>query len=536
MQAGTALIGRRLLAILVAFCMAVSVVLLFARPAEAEIPATGPVPSNCVEFGSGDLGSQSPSGFGSNVTFEFLSWTETAQDPHIAKFSISGLTDVQEVHISVKAGQDVEEDGPYDNGTYTVMTDDHGISHIRLCVSEFAPRKGKIVVRKEVTEQSNTTVMFDFNASYDQDGFSLSDGQENHSGWIEPGAYDVSEVVPDGWSLLSATCESNQGSDESTPSSIDLGKGEIITCTFLNDETQAPPSGYACVDGQVEFIEDATDFEGTLYETAQEAADDPNCIEVDASTTFTVVGSCAVVDGAGVFTISGNLGEGVTLEVAGETFDSVGAFSTDVGSAGAYPYEVTLDEGFVLAEGSPATEGSIGIADCVPPVPPSGWVCVGGSVDFIADATDFDGTLYDTEAEAENAEGCSEEVMASIVVTVEGSCSTADADTGVIDVTVSVADGATVEVRDSDGDVVGTFTQDGSVEVPADETYTWTATPNEGFEFPVGSATSGTVTIDSCIDVLPFTGVNSDLLAMIAAALGLMGTGILFATRRMEEN
>ena len=133
---------------------------------------------------------------------------------------------------------------------------------------------------------------------------------------------------------------------------------------------EEPPSGWACVNGEVVFIPDATGFEGTLYETPEEAAADVDCTEVLASTTFTISGTCAVTNGVGGFTISGNLGEGVTLQVAGQTLTETGAFSINVGSAGNYPYVVTLAEGFLLAEGSPAPEATISLVECTPTNPP----------------------------------------------------------------------------------------------------------------------------------------------------------------------
>lgn len=89
-------------------------------------------------------------------------------------------------------------------------------------------RYGSITVEKQ-TLPDESTVMFEFTASYNTDGFSLGDGQQNNSGDLLPGTYSVSEVVPDGWDLDSAVC-----SDESSPGSIDLSAGETVTCTFTN--------------------------------------------------------------------------------------------------------------------------------------------------------------------------------------------------------------------------------------------------------------------------------------------------------------
>ncbi len=88
---------------------------------------------------------------------------------------------------------------------------------------------GDITIIKQ-TDPDGSTQIFDFTASYDADGFSLSDGQSNFSGPLNPGTYSVAEVVPAGWSLANATC-----SDGSSPASIGLGAGEHITCTFTNN-------------------------------------------------------------------------------------------------------------------------------------------------------------------------------------------------------------------------------------------------------------------------------------------------------------
>jgi len=46
-------------------------------------------------------------------------------------------------------------------------------------------------------------------------------------GNLNPGTYDVTETVPAGWNLVSATCD-----DGSNPASIGLSGGETVTCTF----------------------------------------------------------------------------------------------------------------------------------------------------------------------------------------------------------------------------------------------------------------------------------------------------------------
>ena len=105
-------------------------------------------------------------------------------------------------------------------------------------------KSGKIVVAKQ-TNPKGDTQSFAFSASYNQAGFSLSDGQSNDSGTLAPGTYSVSENVPAGWDLDSATCD-----DGSAPGSIGLAAGETVTCTFVNEKDsnivvrkQTNPSG-----------------------------------------------------------------------------------------------------------------------------------------------------------------------------------------------------------------------------------------------------------------------------------------------------
>ncbi|MFZ0012960.1 MAG: LPXTG cell wall anchor domain-containing protein [Acidimicrobiia bacterium] len=237
MKAGTmALMGRRALAAFVAAMLMLSMMLLLADPAEADhIPPTGQVGANCVEFQAGATGTKGPSDY-PGVSITLNSWSNTSGDPHDVNFTIAGLTGTQHVDVSVKSGTNVQEDGPYSNGTYTIMTGlQNAISHIRACVFDNGSEKGKIVVRKEVTQDSDTTVVFDFDPTYQSDDFALSHGQE-HEADVPAGIYSVSESVPGGWTLQSATCSSNQDGDSSTPELINLSAGETVTCVFVNDQ------------------------------------------------------------------------------------------------------------------------------------------------------------------------------------------------------------------------------------------------------------------------------------------------------------
>jgi len=117
---------------------------------------------------------------------------------------------------------------------------------------------GHIIVEK-VTDPSGDEQLFDFDASWDADGFQLADGQSKASGSLTPTyvdgtLYSVSETVPSGWihdPETDVTCVSDDvGSPTEDPSAIDLGSGETVTCTFTNTkkgkiivEKQTVPDG-----------------------------------------------------------------------------------------------------------------------------------------------------------------------------------------------------------------------------------------------------------------------------------------------------
>jgi hypothetical protein len=91
-------------------------------------------------------------------------------------------------------------------------------------------RRANILVDK-VTNPAGSPQSFDFTASYNPAGFSLTDAaQPNNSGPLAPGnGYSVAETVPNGWDQTSATC-----SDGSPINNITLSPGETVTCTFTN--------------------------------------------------------------------------------------------------------------------------------------------------------------------------------------------------------------------------------------------------------------------------------------------------------------
>ncbi len=178
--------------------------------------------------------------------------TDPAQDPQLFDF----LPDYADP-FSLADETDPHMSGPLAAGVYSVSenvpegwdqtdaycSDGSEPSSISLQAGETVTctfentKRGYIIVDK-VTDPAQDPQMFDFNADY-ADPFSLADETDPHmSGALVPGDYSVSESVPEGWDLTSATCD-----DGSDPVSISLQAGETVTCTFENTKR-----GYIIVD------------------------------------------------------------------------------------------------------------------------------------------------------------------------------------------------------------------------------------------------------------------------------------------------
>ncbi|MEX1038231.1 MAG: hypothetical protein WDZ96_05200 [Acidimicrobiia bacterium] len=95
---------------------------------------------------------------------------------------------------------------------------------------------GQIVVEKLVTEGSDQSTAFTFVADFTLDDDTLAHGESGSSGDLDAGTYAVSETVPAGWNLVSAVCD-----DGSAPSAIGLDEGEVVTCTFTNEQEISEP-------------------------------------------------------------------------------------------------------------------------------------------------------------------------------------------------------------------------------------------------------------------------------------------------------
>jgi len=84
------------------------------------------------------------------------------------------------------------------------------------------------------------------------------------------------------------------------------------------------------------------------------------------------------------------------------------------------------------------------------------------------------------------------------VLVVGGECEILDGPTGSVSAFIDADLGATVTVYDDELNVVATFSGSGGTSALPPGSYTWEATPGDGFEFPQGEQTSGEFTIDPC--------------------------------------
>jgi hypothetical protein len=96
--------------------------------------------------------------------------------------------------------------------------------------------QGGITINKTVI---GADTGFNFDATYDQDGFILANGQSNYSGILESGLYTITETVATGYQLTDITCLGDTDSnviEGVNGVQIDLANGEQIDCTFTNTQ------------------------------------------------------------------------------------------------------------------------------------------------------------------------------------------------------------------------------------------------------------------------------------------------------------
>ena len=242
------------------------------------------------------------------------------------------------------------------SGTYTITetnpapaldltditcSDDNSIGNVEMGVASVSLQPGEIVtctftntlrgriVVHKVTDPSGDAQVFNFTltggpSALDQ-SFSLTGTAAPHdSGLIKPGpGYSVTETVPSGWDLINASCD-----DGSPLGNIDLGPGEIITCTFENRqrgtivvEKQTDPGGltqtfsftddigtpltFSLADGETQPFTDVVSGTYTITETNPDQA-------FDLTDITCTDGNSSGGSGAGTAIVSLQPGEVVT--------------------------------------------------------------------------------------------------------------------------------------------------------------------------------------------------------------------------------
>jgi hypothetical protein len=179
--------------------------------------------------------------------------TLPAGDPQSFDFALAGgpdavnqafaLTDVATPHTSgpVRSGSyDVTQTLPAGWDLTSAVCDDGSpvddvlVAPGETVVCTFTNTKRGTILVDQVTIPAGDPQSFEFDLTGGPDGiaqsFALTDAAAPHdSGTQQPGSYDVTQTLPAGWDLTSATC-----SDGSTPAAVALDPGETVTCTFTN--------------------------------------------------------------------------------------------------------------------------------------------------------------------------------------------------------------------------------------------------------------------------------------------------------------
>ena len=247
-------------------------------------------------------------------------------------------------------------------------------------------KRGKIVVVKNTIGGDGT---FSY-ASSTLGGFDLTSSGGSASTTFDllvPGSYDVSETVPTGWDLTSASCD-----DGSAPGSIGLDAGETVTCTFENTRR-----------GKVVVVKNAIGGDGAFSFTSSTLGGfDLNTSSGTASTSFDLLvpGSYDVTetvptgwdltnvscdDGSAPGSIGLDPGETVTCTFENTKRGGIVVVKNTIGAEGTFSYTSSTLGGFDLTTtgGTASTSfdllvpGSYDVAETVP----TGWDLTASSCD-----------------------------------------------------------------------------------------------------------------------------------------------------------
>lgn len=313
--------------------------------------------------------------------------------------------------------------------------------------------------------------------SWDCDGWSVS-----LSNYVGSGT-NVVTVTVDGSTVAS---QSSNWTNFSTAGTWDDSQSHQLV-VFVNAWDDNDQPGYTRGSNS-SFSPDWQHGEYSFTLTAnQDACTQPPPEEVSVS----VGGVCVLDQGVGVGEISVDISvdDGASVDVS-DSNGVIGTFTQSdtmsVPENASYSWSASAATGYTLTG---ASSGTVDIEECTPPPV----------------------------------------VGASITVSVIGGCASDTEGPGVLEVTVSVADGATVEITDSDGLPVATFNHSDSITVDENASYNWSATASSGFEFAPDAETSGSVTIPVCTP----TVVGASILVTVGGSCvldGDDGSGVITVT------
>jgi ribosomal protein L2 len=252
---------------------------------------------------------------------------------------------------------------------------------------------GQIIVEKQ-TLPDGSPQAFNFTPSYGG-GFSLTDGQTNNSGFLAPGSYTVSELVPAGWSLSNVEFVTSDGSDTSSwtgsTATIDLDPGETITVRFHNTqlgqiivEKQTLPdgspqafnftpsygSGFSLTDGQTSNSGYLTPGSYTVSELVPTGWSLSNVqfVTSDGSDTSSWTGSTATIDL--------DPGETITVRFHNTQLGQIIVEKQTLpdGSPQAFDFTPNYGSGFSLSDGQTSNSGYLASGSyTVSELVPTGW-------------------------------------------------------------------------------------------------------------------------------------------------------------------
>ncbi len=157
-----------------------------------------------------------------------------ALDEELSPYTVTELAeegwDLTDISI-----QDPTGGSTYDVGARTANID---LAEGETVIVTFTnTQRGKIIVIKETVGDDDS---FEFDPSWSETNFFLSNGQTNESDWLPPyTTYDVTELAEEGWDLTSITITGDDdytsGNVVTGTATVELDPGEIVIVTFTNE-------------------------------------------------------------------------------------------------------------------------------------------------------------------------------------------------------------------------------------------------------------------------------------------------------------